>query len=426
MASFKNKVLEDKEKNVFSLIEREAVQTLFSILMSEDVLFNNIPVREMGDDTAFFDRHEKRINAMLDFFRGLMVVGFEDDKMKSKLLDIFNKFIKDETQLDKLSVLAMMNGLDDFDNQSEVAKAIIDAPSGPFANKIKEGIKNSKAYASMKTEEVTESWRDEDDPKGNRCITITTSVIFSGLDYALMRLFDGLDFETFKALDVMSLNKRIREGIDELAEKNDGFKHDWEVTQQRIHFNNLYTDKMNKLIVKLCSIGDEATFNKVKDIVYDREDFIVPFIIESDENFVMDTSDEAYDKKLGFVETMFFSFVANVLRTTEHFEEIYPYITDFLVDIDDEFKKTDLYKEIGSYIDWLTEQTGYFYSDNVAFIRLRHFDSSDSRGFITTNASKKVTNFFKGLTEEEKQMVRRGELLGEYRIENFERGQYVK
>lgn len=211
-----------------------------------------------------------------------------------------------------------------------------------------------------------------------------------------------------------------------LLKKNDGFKHDWEVAQQRIHFNNLYADKMNKLIVKLCSIGDEATFNKVKDIVYDREDFIVPFIIESDANFELAINDEAYDKKLGFVETMFFSFVANVLRTTEHFEEIYPYITDFLVDIDDEFKKTDLYKEIGSYIDWLTEQTGYFYSDNVAFIRLRHFDSSDSRGFITTNASKKVTNFFKGLTEEEKQMVRRGELLGEYRIENFERGQYVK
>ena len=96
------------------------------------------------------------------------------------------------------------------------------------------------------------------------------------------------------------------------------------------------------------------------------------------------------------------------------------------MEVDDEFKKTDLYKELNSYLEWLTEQTGYFYSDNVAFIRLRHSGDDDMKWFITSNASNKVTNFFKGLTEEEKQMVRRGELLGEYHIENFERGQYVK
>ena len=425
MASFKNKVLEDKESNFFSLVEKEAVQTLFSILMFEDVLFNNIPVKEMGDDAAFFDRHEKRIDAMLDFFRGLMVVGFEDDKMKTKLRDIFNKLIKDETQLDKLNMLVVMNDLDDFDNQEAVTKAVVDAPSGPFTDVVKEAIEDSGIYFNMKAKEVAEQSLDEDDPKGHCLISETTSIIFAGLDYAVKQLFDGLDFETFKTIDVMSLNKRLREGIEDFAKENNRFKLDWKIAQRRIHFNNLYADKMNKLVVKLCSISDDATFNKLEGIVSTMKYFIVPFIIESDANFELATNDEAYDKKLGFVETMFFSFAANALRTTEHFEEIYPYITDFLADINDEFKKTDLYKEISSYIDWLAEQTGYFYSDNVAFAVACH-RAGNPRGYITTNASVKVTNFFKGLTEEEKQMVRRGELLGEYRIENFERGQYVK
>ena len=78
-------------------------------------------------------------------------------------------------------------------------------------------------------------------------------------------------------------------------------------------------------------------------------------------------------------------------------------------------------------LTWTLTQVAYVYSSHSAFLHHYGFRGEvNARDAMSTGASKKVTNFFKDLSEEEKQMVRRGELLGKYRIENFERGQYVK
>lgn len=84
MNIIKKNLLKDKEENMLTTMERAFVENAISLLAVEDVIVNNLGLEEIYDCEGFFNRHQKRIGAVLDVLRGLFAVGFSDEEMLAK------------------------------------------------------------------------------------------------------------------------------------------------------------------------------------------------------------------------------------------------------------------------------------------------------------------------------------------------------
>lgn len=107
------------------------------------------------------------------------------------------------------------------------------------------------------------------------------------------------------------------------------------------------------------------------------------------------------------------------MRKTEHFDEIYPFITDFAKQYPEGFKDTQAYEETFNLIDWIGERFTEYVLKHNGFFSLMDTNGVDHSTYLTSSAKDKIRNFFATLDEEGKAMVRSGKLLGEYRIEDY-------
>lgn len=430
MNIIKKNMLADKEQNMLTAIEVTFVQNAIALLAVEDVVVNNKTLEEIYDCEGFFNRHQKRIGAVLDVLRGLFAIGFTDEQMLAK----FKTFHWENEEGGKERLASMMKAFSE--NPEDV-----DAAAKEMLERILVTGKDPELVAAMCeiNKKLEEHPLDACSKKGLHWsngnedfdwvtkLAHTAMFVLCGFGYALRDFFEDLDFDTFKAMDLMGLNKRLREGFDARLDKNMNFRMEWLSTKNHPDYNNLYADKCHRLILKLYAIETPEQFDKVKAIVEEQQIVSAGYLIESNDEFDLVVNDDVFEQIASRIESIYFTAAADALRNTDRFEEAYPLFTNFFEDNEEKIKAQGFTEEFNKMLTWTLTQVAHVYSSHGAF--LHHYDfkgEGSAKDAIGTNASKKVTNFFKDLTEEEKQMVRRGELLGEYRVENFSRGEYVE
>lgn len=428
MNIIKKNMLADKEQNVLTALEVTFVQNAIALLAVEDVLVNNLGLEEIYDCEGFFNRHQKRIGAVLDVLRGLFAIGFTDEEMLAK----FKTFHWEHEEDGKERLASMMKAFSENpEDVDEAAKEMLerilvtgDNPELLAAMcEINKKLEDRPLNACPKKELQRSNGNDDFDWASK--LAHTAMFVLCGLGLTLKDFFKDLDLDTFKAMDLMGLNKRLREGFDAQLDKNMNFRMEWLSSKNHPDYNNLYADKCHRLILKLYAIETQEQFDKVKAIVEGEPIVSAGYLIESNDDFDLVVNDDVFEQIASRIESIYFSAAADALRNTDRFEEAYPLFTDFFEDNEEKIKAQGFSEEYNKMITWMLTQVAYVYSSHGAFLHHYEFEGN-AKDAMSTGASKKVTNFFKDLTEEEKQMVRRGELLGEYRVENFERGEYVE
>lgn len=433
MNIIKKNMLADKEQNVLTTMEVAFVQNAISLLAVEDVIVNNLGLEEIYDCEGFFNRHQKRIGAVLDVLRGLFAIGFTDEQMLAK----FKTFHWEHEENGKERLASMIKAFsenpEDVDAAAqEMLSRILEADDDPILSEAMRRMRADKEKVEGGSESVSPEkkvqWtNDNDDFDWASKLAHTAMLVLCGFGFALRNLFKDLDFDTFKAWDVMSLNKRLRDEFDAELDANVHFRLDWISTKNHPDYNNLFADKLNRIVLKLCAIETQEQFDKVKAIMEKEPIVSAGYLIETNDEFDLVVNDDVFEQIASRIESIYFAAAADALRNTDRFEEAYPFFTDFFEDNEEKIKAQGFSEEYNKMLTWTLTQVAYVYSSHGAFFHHYNFKGEGAaRDAIDTNASKKVTNFFKDLTEEEKQMVRRGELLGEYRVENFSRGEYVE
>lgn len=430
MNIIKKNLLKDKEENMLTTMERAFVENAISLLAVEDVIVNNLGLEEIYDCEGFFNRHQKRIGAVLDVLRGLFAVGFSDEEMLAKFKTLHWEHDKSGKERLASMIKAFSEDPKAVDEATmEILERILDVDNDPVLSAIMRDTEEEvKARSESVSSEKKLQWSNgNDDFDWASKLAHTAMFVLSGFGFALKGFFEDLDFETFKALDVMSLNKRLRDEFDAELDASVHFRLEWMGAKNHPDYNNLFADKLNRLVLKLCAIETVGHFDKVKAVVEKEPIVSAGYLIESNDEFDLVVNDDVFAQISARIESIYFTAAANALRTTERFEEAYPLFTDFLEDNEEKIESQGFAKEFNEMLTWTLTQIAHVYSSHSAFLHHYNFKGEGSaRDAMGTNASKKVTNFFKDLTEEEKQMVRCGELLGEYRVENFERGEYVE
>lgn len=430
MNIIKKNMLVDKEKNMLTTMEAAFVQNAIALLSVEDVIVNNKTLEEIYDCEGFFNRHQKRIGAVLDVLRGLFVIGFTDEQMLAK----FKTFHWENEEDGKERLASMMKAFSENPEEVDAAAKemlgrILGANDDPELAAMMRAAKEKREGGSSDVglEKKVQWTNGNDDFDWASKLAHTAMLVLCGFGLALRNLFEDLDFDTFKAWDVMSLNKRLRDEFDAELDANVRFRLDWIGTKNHPDYNNLFADKLNRIVLKLCAIETVEQFDKVKAFVEGEPIVGAGYLIETNDEFDLVVNDDVFEQIASRIESIYFSAAANALRNTERFEEAYPFFTDFFEDNEEKIKDQGFSEEYNKMLTWTLTQVAYVYSSHGAFFH--HYDfkgEGQAKDAVSTNASKKVTNFFKDLTEEEKQMLRRGEFLGEYRIENFSRGEYVE
>lgn len=374
----KNDILKEKEENIFTRGETAAIKSLISILINEDFIVNRLSVDEIGDTEAFFNRHQKRIEAMLDFFRGLFVIGYTDEEM-----------------LDRMK---MFYRVDIEDNLAGLERVI-----GPLIKGLNE--------AESKQNEKMDS-KDDFFQHGKN--------ILIGLSAVVGKILGRIPFDEFKVLGPMELNKLINDEIKALTMTSPLFKHDWEAAQKHAEFNNFFMDKLTRLVNKLDKLIDEEAYYPIVEVkMLTIPGSIASYIIESDDNFKLDVSKAKFEEHNAVIEKMVFSAVADGLRKTNQFNELLSATLEAFEKNDFDLKDEGFNKELKVVFDWITQRVDEYFLDHNGFIACYWKEVEGESFFPVTAAAKKVVNFFATLDEEGKAMVRNGELLGEYRIEDY-------
>lgn len=233
----KNDILKEKEEKVFTRSETIGIKSLISILVNEDIIVNNLKVTELGDAETFFNRHQKRINAMLDFFRGLFVIGYTDEEMLNRMKEFYRDDIENSIGLmEKLFGAMKKANEEDEDEQNEKVNL------------------NGGFY-----------------PHGRNILT--------GLSCVVNKIFEELSFEEFKELGPIGINKYIMTSLNTLADKSALFKRDWEAAQKHPKYNNFFALKLTQLVSKLAKLTDEAVFYTLeeKSIKYSKYDRLLHY-----------------------------------------------------------------------------------------------------------------------------------------------------
>lgn len=428
MNIIKKNMLKDKEENMLTTMEKAFVENAIALLTVEDAMVNNLTLEEIYDCEGFFNRHQKRIAGVLEVLHGLFVIGFTDEEMLAK----FKTFHWEHTEDGKVRLYSMMKAFSENEEEvdaaaREIAERIFGTDEG---SALSDAVLEAKRKFEARAQDAIQRKETQYSNSNNELhqaqkVAHTAMFILSGFGLALESFFEDLDFDTFKAIDVMSLNKRLREGFGALPDKNVRFKLSWLGAKNHPDYNNIFADKLNRIVLKLCAIETAEQFEKVKSFVKEEPIVGAGYLIETNDEFDLVVNDDVFDHIASRIESIYFTGAAHTLRSTERFEEAYPLFSDFLTDNEEKIEALGFTEEFNKMLTWILTQVAHVYSSHGAFLHHYEFEGN-AKDAIGTNASNKVTNFFKDLTEEEKQMVRRGELLGEYRIENFNRGEYVE